>query len=80
MGYPAYPSQAPVLGPPCCLSRRNALLIIIWAMTSGEYFWPVWPMLGWGIGVAAHAASVYLGPTEISEAKIDRELHGRLGS
>ena len=58
----------------------NAGLIVIWAMTSGGYFWPVWPILGWGIGVAAHAASVYAGPSEISEAQIDRELQGRLGS
>ena len=57
----------------------NALLVVIWATTSATYFWPVWPMLGWGIGVAAHAASVYMGPSEISEADIDREL-GRLGS
>jgi hypothetical protein len=57
----------------------NALLVAIWALTSAGYFWPVWPMLGWGIGVAAHAVSVYAGPKEISEAQIDREL-GRLGS
>ena len=32
-----------------------ALLVAIWAITSpGGYFWPIWPMLGWGIGVAAH--------------------------
>ena len=58
----------------------NALLVVIWAMTSAGYFWPVWPMLGWGIGVVAHAANVYLGPSEISEAQIDREMQGRLGS
>jgi hypothetical protein len=57
----------------------NALLVAIWAMTSTAYFWPVWPMLGWGIGVVAHAVSVYVGPSEISEAQIDREL-GRLES
>ena len=32
-----------------------AILVIIWALTTpGGYFWPVWPMLGWGIGLAAH--------------------------
>jgi hypothetical protein len=36
-------------------------------------------MLGWGIGVVAHGASVYIRPTEITEAQIDRELD-RLGS
>ena len=57
----------------------NALLVLIWAMTSATHFWPVWPMLGWGIGVFAHAVSVYARPSEISEAQIDREL-GRLES
>jgi hypothetical protein len=55
----------------------NALLVLIWAMTSAESFWPVWPMLGWGIGVVAHAVRVYFGPSEISEAQIDRELQSR---
>ena len=32
-----------------------ALLVAIWLLTSpGGYFWPVWPMLGWGFGLAAH--------------------------
>lgn len=32
-----------------------ALLVMIWLMTSpGGYFWPMWPMLGWGIGLASH--------------------------
>ncbi|MDJ0954415.1 MAG: 2TM domain-containing protein [Acidimicrobiia bacterium] len=57
----------------------NAFLVLIWALTSGGYFWPVWPILGWGIGVAAHAVRVYVRPAEISEAQIDRELD-RLGS
>ncbi len=35
-----------------------ALLVIIWALTGMGYFWPVWPMLGWGIGIASHASSL----------------------
>ena len=58
----------------------NALLVLIWAITSATFFWPVWPILGWGIGVAAHGVSVYARPSEISEAQIDRELQGRSGS
>ena len=32
----------------------NTMLVAIWYLTSGpgSYFWPIWPMLGWGIGVA----------------------------
>ena len=31
------------------------LLAAIWLLTTpGGYFWPIWPMLGWGIGLASH--------------------------
>ena len=30
----------------------------LWLITSpGGYFWPIWPMLGWGFGLAAHGLS-----------------------
>jgi hypothetical protein len=28
-----------------------ALLVAIWAMTGADYFWPMWPALGWGIAL-----------------------------
>jgi len=31
------------------------LLVAVWALTGAGYFWPIWPMLGWGIGVLADA-------------------------
>ena len=31
------------------------LLIAIWALSGFGYFWVIWPMLGWGIGLFAHA-------------------------
>ncbi|MDQ6914665.1 MAG: DUF1707 domain-containing protein [Actinomycetota bacterium] len=33
----------------------NLLLIAIWATSGAGYFWPMWPLLGWGIGLASHA-------------------------
>ena len=39
----------------------NVLLIGIWAASGGGYFWPIWPILGWGIGLAAHAAPLIAG-------------------
>ena len=33
-----------------------ALLVTIWALTGMGYFWPVWPALGWGIGIVSHRA------------------------
>ena len=26
----------------------NIMLIGVWAAAGGGYFWPVWPILGWG--------------------------------
>jgi hypothetical protein len=38
----------------------NGLLVVIWALTNfGGYFWPVWAMIGWGIGLGSHAFAVY---------------------
>jgi signal transduction histidine kinase len=36
-------------------------LIIIWALTSRAYFWPVWPMLVAGTALAIHAWVVWVG-------------------
>jgi Domain of unknown function (DUF1707) len=27
----------------------SVLLVAIWALTGAGYFWPVWPILGWGV-------------------------------
>jgi hypothetical protein len=43
---PAY--RAAALGP---WLRLSVLLIGIWALSGGGYFWPVWPMLGTFIGM-----------------------------
>ena len=37
----------------------NLMLIGIWAATGAGYFWPIWPILGWGIGVGSHAAPLH---------------------
>jgi class 3 adenylate cyclase len=34
----------------------NLMLVAIWAAAGAGYFWPVWPILGWGIGLGCHAA------------------------
>jgi hypothetical protein len=39
----------------------NAALFIINLLTSPGYYWFVWPLAGWGIGVALHAVSVFAG-------------------
>ncbi len=37
----------------------NLGLILIWAISGGGYFWPIWVIVGWGIGLGVHA--FYLG-------------------
>lgn len=32
------------------------LLVAIWALSGFGYFWPIWPLMGWGIGILAHAS------------------------
>lgn len=38
------------------------LMLALWLVTAllfgATYFWPVWPILGWGIGVASHVLPV----------------------
>ena len=37
----------------------NAFLLAVNLYTSPGYLWVRWPVLGWGIGVALHAATVF---------------------
>jgi hypothetical protein len=50
----------------------NVALIVIWALTGAGYFWPIFVIVGWGIGVAANAWDVY-GRRPITEDEIRRE-------
>ena len=50
----------------------NAMLVGIWAVTGAGFFWPVFPILGWGIGVGANAWDVY-GRKPITEDEVQRE-------
>ena len=39
----------------------NILLVGIWYFSSGinSYFWPIWPILGWGFGIGMQYVSAY---------------------
>jgi 2TM domain-containing protein len=53
----------------------NAFLVGIWAFTGQGYFWPIWPILGWGVGVGFHAWDTYGRPSSgPSEEQIRREI------
>jgi hypothetical protein len=33
----------------------SILLVAIWALSGAGYFWPIWPILGWGVFVVGPA-------------------------
>jgi 2TM domain len=52
----------------------NAFIVLIWAITDPHgFFWPVFPMVGWGIGVVMNAWDVY-GSNGFEERDIRREM------
>lgn len=51
----------------------NALLVAIWALSGAGYFWPIWAIAGWGVGLAFNAWSAYV-EKPISEEEIRREM------
>jgi len=52
----------------------SLFLNAIWLLTNpGGFYWPMFPMFGWGIGVAFHIWSVF-SPEVPPEERIDREM------
>jgi hypothetical protein len=66
----------------------NALLVVIWWTNAdgaptlrddrASYFWPLWPMLGWGIGLAFHGYGAY-GTSPGSLAREEEKLRAKYG-
>ena len=52
----------------------SILLIVIWALTGADFFWPVFPIAGWALGLVFQGWNVYgPGARPISEEEIQRE-------
>ena len=51
----------------------NAMLVAIWALSGADYFWPIWPILGWGVGLSFHGWDTYL-RRPITEEDIRAEM------
>jgi hypothetical protein len=52
----------------------NGFLVTIWAVTDLHgFFWPIFPILGWGVAVVLNAWDVYRSDT-LSEEQIQREI------
>ena len=58
----------------------NAMLVGIWAVSGAGYFWPMWPIMGWGVGVAINAWTAYF-ERPITEDDVRKEMdrHERSG-
>ena len=51
----------------------NGFLVVLWAtLAGGGFFWPMFPIAGWGIGVFFHGWDVYR--AEPSEDQIRKEM------
>ena len=53
-------------------------LWIIWYFTGSVYLWPVWPMVGWGIGVFFHYIFDYRSSRFLSEEEEYRKLKKKI--
>ncbi len=51
----------------------NLMLVAIWAFTGRGYFWPIWALLGWGVGLSLNAWVVFF-ERPISEDDIRKEM------
>jgi len=60
----------------------NEMLVVIWAVTGGwvtsaglitSFFWPIFPIVGWGVGIGFHWYAVYY-VRPFSESDIQREV------
>ncbi|MDX1450891.1 MAG: 2TM domain-containing protein [Acidimicrobiia bacterium] len=49
-------------------------LVTVWARSGSPFFWPIWAIFGWGIGLFSHAAHVLGWQRPISEQRIQREV------
>ena len=52
----------------------SAFFVLVWAQTGAPTFWPIWAILGWALGLGAHAVHVIGWSTPIDEDAIQREI------
>ena len=52
----------------------NAFFVAVWAVTTPDgFFWPIFPIVGWGIGVVANAWDAFRSD-DFSETQVRREM------
>lgn len=60
----------------------NAFFVAVWVVTGAGFFWPVFPIAGWGIGLVLHAWDTYRkqAPTEQDIRREMDRLRSRSGT
>jgi len=43
----------------CYVLANLAQVVLWWLLTPEHFFWPLWSILAWGIGLAFHIWAVY---------------------
>lgn len=51
----------------------NGFIVGIWAVTGSGFFWPIFPMIGWGIGLVLNGWDVFR-DEEFREQQIQQEI------
>jgi 2TM domain len=51
----------------------NVIFVVIWALTGEGFFWPIFPLIGWGIGLSAQHFNVVL-RGQITDEDVRRAL------
>jgi len=51
----------------------NAMLVVIWTFSNAGFFWPIFPIAGWGIAVVINGYVAYRGNV-YTEEQIQREM------
>ena len=57
-----------------CFLAMAIYLTYLWARSDSPTFWPIWGILGWGIGLTFHGLNVFGWDRGISEERIQREI------
>ena len=57
----------------------NAMLFVIWLISGAGHPWFLYPAMGWGIGLAAHATAVFNRPLRDDDELEPGERHRPLG-
>ena len=54
----------------------NAFLVGVWAITGAGYFWPVWVLAPWAVGLVLHAWDTFI-RRPVTDADVEAELRRR---